>query len=199
LWPRIQFLTIGAEIATLPPIKLPAIKLHELVLSRSLIPSECLEWLLSNSEDSLQILELRDVPGRQIKTILAKHGHNLRSLRISRYNKDSADILRLCTRLEELVVHHIPNVIELKDLPTTIEHFSMRNPGNIGFRTLIVPLIDTLPNLRVVTFDENVRRHNDFHALRSACDAKGVELRVHILAFWIVSSSFFSCAWSHNN
>jgi len=185
LWPHIQFLTIGAEIDTLPPSKLPGIRLHELMLFRSLIPSESLEWLLTNSVDSLQILELRDVPGRQIKSIMTNYGPRLRSLRLLRYNKDSADILRLCTQLEELVLYHIPTVIELKDLPPTIEHFSFRNPANAELCAVMVPLIDTLPNLRVVTFDEHVRQHAHFPALRSVCDAKGVDLRVHTLSFRI--------------
>jgi hypothetical protein len=105
LWPDIRFLTIGARIATLPPIKLPAIKLYELAPSNTLIPSVSLDWLLSNSEDSLQIFELRDVPGRQMKDILTKTGHNLGSLRLERYFKFPADKLWPCTRLEELAIY----------------------------------------------------------------------------------------------
>jgi len=174
-------------MVALPPPKLPEIKLHELMLFRSLIPSEFLAWLLSDSDSSLQILELRDVPGQQIKRIMAEHGRCLQSLHLLRYNKDSADILRLCTLLEELVIFRIPTVIELRDLPPTIEHFSFRDPTNIGFHALILPLIATLPNLRVVTVDENIRQDSHFPALWGTCVAKRVHLRVHL--FPVSSSS----------
>jgi hypothetical protein len=191
LWPRIQFLTIGAEIDALPPTQMPVIRLHELLLFRSLIPSEFLDWLLSNSESSLQILGLHDVPGQQIKSVLAKHiGPRIRSLRMLRFNRDSAYIMRLCTHLEELVLHHIPIVVELKDLPRTIEHLSIRSAV---LHAPIIPLIGTLPNLRVVTFDENMHRHAHFPALQSACDANGVALWKHVLSFRIVSPPFNPC------
>jgi len=115
VWPGIQYLTINSEIAASPPPQLPTIQLQELRLTRN--PSlECLEWLFSIPQTSLKILDIRDVPGRQMVDVVAKYAPHLRSLRILCYNKDFANILRLCTQLEELVIIHMSCVIPLKDL-----------------------------------------------------------------------------------
>ena len=194
LWPNIQFLAIGAEIVASPPSNPPKIKLYELMLLRSLIPFTSLEWLLSKSENTLKVFELRDLPGRRMKSILAKHGPHLRSLRLLHYNKDSADLLRLCTQLEEFVIYRIPDVIHIQTLPTTIEHFSFRNPGTgiKSYKGQIISLMDKLPKLRVVTCDVRAAEHHGFAALKSACDAKGAELQVRSWPWWLVSFFSFS-------
>ena len=115
LWPGIRFLTVGARITTLSPFKLPAIKLYELAL-QYFDTISCLDWLLSSSEDSLQILELRDVPGRQIKDILIKTRHNLGSLRLERYFKTFAHKLRSCGGADYIPVSS-----------TVAEHFTLHN------------------------------------------------------------------------
>ena len=194
LWPNIQFLTIGAEIIASPPSDPPKIKLYELMLLRSLIPPASLEWLLSESENTLKVFELRDLPGQQMKSILAKHGPHLRSLRLLHYNKDSADLLRLCTQLEEFVIYRIPDVVHIQTLPTTIEHFSIRNSGtgNKSYKAEIISLMGKLPKLRVVTCDARAVDHYGFTALKNACDAKGAELQFRSWPWWIVSFFFLS-------
>lgn len=186
MWPGIQFLTIGAEMVETPPTDLPKVNLKELMLSRSRIPPEFLSWLLSDSDSTLQILELRDIPGQQLKNMMMRHGPHLRSFRVLHFNRTSADILRQCTRLEEFVVYHIPVIYPLENLPTTIEHLSFRNPTKVAYAAHIIPVIEKLPNLRVITFDESIQNHLDFSTLRSVCDAKGVAMRLHVFNFRIV-------------
>lgn len=189
VWPNIQFLTIGAEIVAPPPKDPPKVELYELMLLRSLIPFESLEWLLSNSESTLKVFELRDLPGQQMKSILAKHGPHLRSLRLLHYNKDSADLLRLCTQIEEFVIYRIPDVVHIQMLPSTIEHFSFRSTatGNKSYKAQIISLMDKLPKLRVVTCDVRAVEHPNYPALKSACDAKGAEVQIRLWPWWIVS------------
>jgi hypothetical protein len=179
VWPTIQYLTIGSELTIPPPIPLPNIKLHELSFFRTSIRPRCLEWLLSGSESSLRILQFRDTPGQQMKRIVRKHTQHLRSLRMQRYDKDTADILRSCTRLEELVLFQLPIFMEVKDLPLTIEHFSFYFRGSAIIRHPLIALIDTLPNLRVITCDKDVKQYPDFDAIRTACNVKHVELKMH--------------------
>jgi hypothetical protein len=177
VWPTIQYLTIGSEIAAPPPLPLPSIQLHELNFCRTSMRPRCLEWFLSGSETSLRILKFRDTPGQLMKRFLAKHTPYLKSLRMQRYDKDTADILRLCKRLEELVLFQLPIFIDVKDLPLTIEHFSFYFRATT--RHPLIALITTLPNLRAITCDKDVEQYPDFAAIRSACDAKHVELKMH--------------------
>lgn len=176
VWPTIQYFTAGSGIATPPPLPL-SIRLRELNFCRTSMRPRCLEWFLSGSETSLRILKFRDTPGQLMKRFLAKHTPYLKSLRMQRYDKDSADILRLCTRLEELVLFQLPIFIEVNDLPLTIEHFSFY------FRATtchpLIALVTTLPNLQAIKCDKDVEQYPDFAAIRSVCDAKHVQLKVH--------------------
>ena len=179
VWPTIQYLTVGSEIDVPPPLPLPRIKLRELSFFRTTIRFRCLEWLLSGSETSLCVLQFRDTPGQQMKSIVAKHAPYLRFLRMQRYDKDSADILRNCTRLKELVLFQLPIFMEVKDLPLTLEHFSFYFRGSAIVRHPLIPLIKTLPNLRVITCDKDVEQYPDFAAICRACESKHVELKMH--------------------
>lgn len=179
VWPTIQYLTIGSAIAVPPPIPEPRIKLRELSFFRTTIKPRCLEWLLSGSETSLQILQFRDTPGPRMKKIVQKHAPYIRSLRMQRYDKDSADILHLCTRLEELILFQLPIFMDVNDLPFTIEHFSFYFRGSAIIRHPLIALINNLPNLRLITCDKDVEQYPDFAGIRSACDARHVTLKMH--------------------
>lgn len=193
VWPSIQFLTIGAEIGVAPPtdLAMPQLKLKELVLGRSRIPSEYLQWFLSESKTTMEILELRDVFGQGLRDIMIEHGPYIRSLRIMHFNKGAAEILQLCTRLEELVLYHVPIVFPLEKLPVTIEHFSIRNAANaaIDIASAIVTPIKSLSALRVVTIDEHIEHSPGIFALRQFCNERGAELRVHTFDYRIVSTT----------
>jgi hypothetical protein len=98
---------------------------------------------------------------------------------MQRYDKDSADMVRSCTRLEELVLFQLPIFMEVKDLPLTIEHFSFYFRGSAIKRHPLIPLIRTLPNLRAITCDKDVKLYPDFDAISRVCHANRVELKLH--------------------
>ncbi|KZP33672.1 hypothetical protein FIBSPDRAFT_811063 [Athelia psychrophila] len=191
IWPEIQFLTIGAEIGAAPPAGLekPQLKLKELVLGR--ISPEYLQWFLPSPEQSatpaLKLLELRDAMGESLLNVTAPHCPHIRSLRIMHFNRAAAALLHMCTHLEELVLYHVPIIFPLENLPSTIEHFSIRNPANtaIDIQSAIVAPIEALPSLRVVTIDEQLQQHPGLAALQNVCDTKGVEMRVHTASWFI--------------
>ncbi|KAG2039232.1 hypothetical protein BDR03DRAFT_253594 [Suillus americanus] len=207
IWNNIQFLKIEKEIAAWPwrtaatPVlrrntdaeelaQRPGaeVRLYELALSR-FPTSDVLTWLLESSADSLRILELRDVPGLAHRTILSLHAPRLRSLRFANYNIYSAALLRMCTALEELIIYHVPTHFPLaRDLPPTIEHLSFRNPNHMYRKTLqpIIEAVDALPNLKILTCDKNAEQLvGDYEILKAKCRAKGTEVVVSDMPFWV--------------
>lgn len=212
IWPRIQFLKIGMEIAAWPwrhPAETPVLRqqgsngvpndiprrpparvsLYDLALTRISQPS-VLSWILGSSAASLRILELREGPGVAARDILGVHVPHLRSLRLLHLSIDSAAFLRQCTRLEELVIYTIPVVVPLAPhLPSTIEHLSFRNPTHTLRQTLqpILDAIEVLPNLRIVTCDKNSEGLREFAMLKTRCTDKGAEVVISEVPFWVVS------------
>jgi len=212
IWPRIQFLKIGTEIAAWPwrqPTTTPVLRqpqpglngdplsqlppahvsLYDLHLSR--IPQQpVLTWLLGSSTSSLRILDLHEVPGISGRQTLGVHAPHLRSLRLLHFSHDSAAFLRQCTHLEELILYNLPVLVPLApELPLSIEHLSFRNPTHT-FRHMLRPILDAievLPTLRVVTCDKNTEGLRDFEALRSKCAEKGVEVVISEVPIWVVS------------
>ena len=194
VWPGIQFLRLAGRISAPPPPKPSRLQLRALVLSRGEeVPSNTLDWLLSNSEKSLQVLELWDEPGPRMKSLVARHGAHLRSLRMPSFNKAAAEVVRLCPKLEELalVIYHSSALAPLCDLPSSIEHLAFRNMGKRSLNRPIINAIKTLPNLRVLTCDQGSQQQGDFTALQSACNIRTVDLRVDRRSLWIVSNLNF--------
>lgn len=212
IWPRIQFLKIGTEIAAWPwrhPAETPVLRqsrsdggrndivqrpparvaLYDLALSRIPQPA-VLAWLLGSSVSSLHVLDLREVPGIAARETLGVHAPHLRSLRLLHYNLDSAAFLRQCTRLEEFVIYNIPVIVPLApELPSSIEHLSFRNPIHTFRDTLrsILDAIKVLPKLRILTCDKNSERLREFAMLKTICAERGVEVVISEVPFWVVS------------
>ena len=190
IWPSIQFLRIGCGFQALPPSAQSKIQLYELVLScGEHMPSQTLDWLLSSSQTSLEILELWDEVGPQMKNLVAKHSKYLRSLRIPCHNKVCAEAVDLCPKLEELalVVYQSTAFTQFRNLPSSIQHFAIHNSANRPLHHPVISAIDTLPNLRVVSCDEKTREQPGFAALQKACDARYVYLKVeHTRLSWTV-------------
>jgi len=187
VWPGIHFLRIGGRICAPPPSQPSSIQLHELVLScGEQLQSNTLDWLLSGSQ-SLQVLELWDEPGPRMKSLVAKHGEHLRSLRMPCFNKVAADVVDLCPKLEELalVIYHSTALTRLRDLPASIEHFAVRNMAKKSLHCPVINTINTLPNLRVVTCDQGSLQYPDFSVLQRACDTRSVDLRVDRRHLWL--------------
>lgn len=188
VFPTVQFLTIGTEMAT-PPITppIPGLQLYELVLFRTL-PSEILTWLLANSTTSLHILELRDLPGSHMPPVLEKHGPHIRALRLMRYNAQAAAIVRICTNLAELIIMNIPQFISLPTLPPSLEHFGFVNQAYVSSVVLrpVIEAINKLPNLRTLSCDLDPS-HDGFLLLEETCAAKHITMRTNLPKLWIVS------------
>ncbi|KAJ7863106.1 hypothetical protein B0H14DRAFT_2739306 [Mycena olivaceomarginata] len=125
LFPSVEFLTLGVEIAAAPPPWTPAIQLYELMLHRT-PPSDLLQWLLSSSGTSLRILEMRDLPSARTS-----------SLRFMRYNTYSAAILHQCT-----------------NLGGSLEHFALLIQTYTAHVDLepVFKAVESLPCLKIVTF-----------------------------------------------
>lgn len=181
IWPSIQRLRINCLVSPreTPPSP-PMIQLRELVLVRGeQLPRRLLDWLLSGSETSLEILELHDEPGPQIKGVLSEHGQHVRSLSMPCYNRMSAEAARLCPRLEELkmVFYQKAVLAHLHDLPSTIRHFAFQSVAQKSLHHSILKAVGTLPNLQSVTCHQNPERHA-FLALQGVCKINRITLKI---------------------
>ncbi|KAJ6613279.1 hypothetical protein B0H10DRAFT_1881385 [Mycena sp. CBHHK59/15] len=186
LFPAIQFLTLGVEIAASPPSWTPMHNFYELSLHRT-PSSEILSWLLSASEISLRILELRDLPSVHTQADLARHCPHIQSLRLMRYNAHTAAILRQCTNLSELVLLNVPTLISLPDLPPSLEHFAFviqTHSASVDLRP-VINAVSALPHLRILSFVGDPQL-DQIPMLKSACDAKGAIMRQTTThRFWV--------------
>jgi hypothetical protein len=186
--PSIQFLVLGGGTVTTPPPDLSFnFCLYELVLQRAL-PVNILERLLSTSETSLRVLEFKDPPSLEVVCLLAKHGPHIRSLRLMRYDFTSAALVQICTNLKELMILHVPSLVPMTSLPHSLEHVAFLNLRHLSGYPLdtITSAIDTLPNLCMVTCYGMSVKHSQFFALRAACNARGVTLRLRKGQDWSV-------------
>jgi len=127
------------------------------------------------------------------------HGPSaLRSLRISECNENDAFAIQFCTKLEELQVRHYPPEALVHVLLSvqweTLEHFSFSGcepetvqnhhrlaqglASDLDPVNLVCQLVESLPNLRVVTWNDCVHEdHPTFAAFHSLCSSRGVQLR----------------------
>lgn len=106
----------------------PGFSLYELSFSG---PFTWLQWVLSSTNNTLTILDLRD-PLREdhFETILSAHGASLLSLRLSNAKEpltDKASVsLSHCVRLQEFRYLHVPSEATLNHLPlSTLEHLEL--------------------------------------------------------------------------
>ncbi|KAJ7175863.1 hypothetical protein C8R46DRAFT_1249749, partial [Mycena filopes] len=183
LFPTVEFLTLGVEIGRAPPTWTPTFQLYELTLHRT-PSSDVLLWLLSTSNTSLRILELRDLPSPSTHLDLAICCPHLQSLRLMRYNSHSGAILRQCTNLLELVLLNVPMFSSLRELPPTLEHFALliqtyTASVDLG---LVISAVKSLPRLRVLTF---IGDSEQIPLLQDTCNEKNVVLNANMRKFWI--------------
>ncbi|KAH9922823.1 uncharacterized protein BXZ73DRAFT_91541 [Epithele typhae] len=186
IWPCVNFLHLGVEIAAPPPKAWqPSFQLYELALMRT--PRLWVfSWLLSSSTDSLRILTFRDLPWREFDPLLDKLGPRLRSLRLQNYSLRAVPTIRRCPNLEEFIVLRVPELIKLTPLPQTVEHLSCRFMlSENGSLAQAVDLVGSLPRLRVFTCDSAVRKDEHIRDLETLCAAKGVELCFDETPFWL--------------
>lgn len=186
IWP-VQFFTLGTEIVATPPPTPSKLKLCKLVLTRAL-STDILDWLLSSSPPTLQILEIRDIPSSDMISSLVKHGPQLRSLRLFSYDSKSDMLAKLCLNLEELVLLHFPPDYSPIYLPPSLRHFQFIK-GIDSSRSLrhLISAVQSHDSLRTITCYQNLDMHPNFAALQDACNRKGIEIKFDARRWWIVS------------
>ncbi|KAJ7212110.1 hypothetical protein GGX14DRAFT_362171 [Mycena pura] len=182
VFPTIEFLTLGVELAATPPLWKPICALYELKCHRTLSP-EMLVWLLSSSASSLRVLELRDLPSARTAVELAPYCESIQSLRLMRYNAHTAAILRQCTNLLELVLLNVPTLVSLPSLPPSLEHITLliQTYTTSVDLTPVIVAVNSLPNLRTLSFMGDL---GQIAVLQSVCDSKNVSLWRTSQKFW---------------
>ena len=145
--PRSKFspYTVSMTHRYRPPSTPPQFSLYELRWSG---PTIWLKWVLSNSTNSLTILELRGtLKDEDFEAVLKVHGGKLFSLRLPDQilSDSAAKALTHCTRLREFKYNHFPTSGITRYLPTTIEHLEIVDPLISGTpsRSQVVPPIAT--------------------------------------------------------
>ncbi|KAI0372196.1 hypothetical protein BV20DRAFT_103597 [Pilatotrama ljubarskyi] len=185
VWPSIEFLFIGVEIAAPPPKWSPTFRLYQLTLMRTPRYS-ILSWLLSTSNDSLRIISFRDAPGREVDPLLEAVGPRLRSLRLMNYSLRVAKVLEYCPNLEEFVIVQLSTLFKLDNLPRTLEHLSCRNlPSEDQSLDSVIDAIANLPRLRIVTCASQAAADLKITELGHLCGSKGIELVLDETPFWV--------------
>ena len=204
VWPTVQYLRIGTELAALPPKVPPSVHLYELVLWRVPRPT-IMAWILSSSgRGSLRVLEVNSAPTEQYDHVLEEHYQHLQSLRFFRHTTLRLGTLaRRFTNLREFIVTQPSGFLSLGDLPESIEHLGFRYfPGNTTTISLdpIIAAVDKLPKLRLVTCDANAMKNEQFTALHKLCNERKVTISFDVLPIRTVSNStLFVCEHCHRD
>ncbi|OSD07187.1 hypothetical protein PYCCODRAFT_1473793 [Trametes coccinea BRFM310] len=187
VWPSIQFLYLGFELAAPPPKWTPAFHLYELSLVRTPRLS-VLQWLLSSSSDSVQILSFRDSPGRDVDPLLREIGPRLRSLRLMDCTRRSA-ILPYCPNLEEFATVQLPGHLKLENLPPTLEHLSYKRLyADTQLLECVIDVLDTLPRLRALTCASQATADERFGELQRLCNSRGVRIILDEMPVWVMGA-----------
>jgi len=188
LFPTIQFLAVGVEIVADPPTEpLKGIHLYELVLHR-ILPIETLQWLMASSKQSLRILELRDIPGLEFKTLLRDDfASNLLSLRLFHADRRTASfILPACTQLKELVCLNLPRMTRLERyLPATVETLSISGL----YLGAIISIIEAHSHVKTLWVTEATANTGGFEMLRDLCATRNTRLEANLPPVWLVCPS----------
>ncbi len=189
VWPSIQYLRVGTELAAPPPIEPNKVQLYELTLFRE-PPLAHVEWLLSASKNTLRILECVVAPGSEYDHLLEDLGKHLLSLRIFRHTRRFAAVVQFCPELKEIVITQLSSFLPLGDLPPTLEHLSFRSMSAVATIPLqpIISAIGNLPKLRLVSCDAS-KRNVDFASLSEKCQGKGAILWTGLLPIRLVSAA----------
>lgn len=197
VWPTVQYLRIGTELAAPPPKTPPSVQLYELVLWRDSRPT-ILEWILSSSgpASSLRVLEMNSAPTNHYDHVLEPHYPHLQSLRFFRNTSlRVGTVARRFTNLREFIVTQPSSFLPLGDLPESIEHLGFRYfPGATTTIPLgpIIAAVEKLPKLRLVTCDASAKENEQFASLEKLCRKHKVAISFDVLPIRRVSDPEFS-------
>lgn len=160
VWPTIQRLYIGCRISPHETPSFPTtVELRELVLDcGERLPQKLLEWLLSRSQTSLELLELHDEPGPLMKYIVSERAPHIRSLSLPCFNRSSVELVRLCHGLEKLrmVFYQKTVLLHLHDLPASIRHLAFQNLTQNFPHISFLKILCNLPDLKDVTYHQRM-------------------------------------------
>jgi hypothetical protein len=189
--PGIQFLRVEVEVAAEPPpTQLEGVHLYELILVRGL-PVATIKWLLSSSKSSLRILELRDIPGSDTKTLIrddyAANLHSLRLLHADRLTVSS--LLPACTQLKQFVCLNVPKMTKLElFLPASVETLTMISISSQPYIGSILKTVKSHLELKILELDQSITLNNsNFTAVTEMCEEMGTRLKADQPSFWLVS------------
>ena len=185
LWPTIRFLRLHSELIHRPPATRPEFSLYELSLHHDLrLPT--FEWFLPSPPDNasppngsaLRILELRQTPGPSVHNHIAAHAPYVRSLRLM--IPPPSGFFDSFTGLEELVLRYFPRRHPDTPLPNTTQHihFQIHQLQLSASFQFVIPSIELLPSLRLVTVSDTMTGVHDFHELETACEERNIPLRI---------------------
>ncbi|KZT02508.1 uncharacterized protein LAESUDRAFT_411876 [Laetiporus sulphureus 93-53] len=194
IWPTIQFLCIDFELNADPPAHATRVKLYELSLLGGL-SVKVMTWLLSSSELSLQIFELRYHFGNDHARVLAKHGPHIRSLRVLSPTSEVQSLVENCPNLEELIVTQAALVQEptrrlaniLSSTSQSLEHLGVWVGAFEDYFWNLNYAVNHLQRLRVLSYyapDGELENHSRYSEIQSKCEEKKIDLRLLKIMTW---------------
>jgi len=185
VWPSVKALTISGAPPFIPPKHplSPPPGLEQLRMNFQYPPTmDFMTWLLSNSVDTLRILEFEREPSSpMLDALIGVHGGTLQSISMpvcASYDHVQA-VLR-CRNLKELKVESPWAASMLyKSLPDTMQHIAL----GIGRDTVLNSVLETVRTQKAInTITAHIWDGGEFHpqlaALKIACACQGVELRL---------------------
>ncbi|KAI0086468.1 hypothetical protein BDY19DRAFT_894690 [Irpex rosettiformis] len=185
VWPTVQYLRLGTELAAPPPKIPPKVRLYELVLWR-LPPPAIMAWILSNSgKGCLRVLDINEAPSSRYDHVLEQHYQYLHSLRFFRHTTlRVGPLTRRFANLREFVVTQPSSFLPLGNLPESIEHLGFRYFSGVTTTIPLGPIIaavDKLPKLRLVTCDANTKENEQFASLEKLCREREVVISFDVV------------------
>ena len=182
IWPTIRALRLSTTENKGPLPERPNICLRELRLPHP-HSLAVIKWLLPpplpNQQSNLLFLELDHIT-EEVRTVLSDHGNSVSTLALGL--QPSFEIACLFTRLEEFVIAGPFWRSPLPALPRTLKHIRLVcGPVSTGFAAAVAQVVPILPDLRVISIEENFTANEQYLALKEACEAHRVEILVSSL------------------
>lgn len=192
-FPGIRFLRVEVEFVAEPPCTpLQGVQLYELILIRAL-PTATLQWLLSSSKSTLRILELRDIPSSETRSLIRDdYAANLHSLRLFHADRMTvSSLLPACTQLKQFVCLNLPRMTKLElFLPLSVETLTIISGSGQSYIGSILNTVESHPELKVLELDHSITTNSAiFAAVIEVCERMGTRLEADLPSFWLVSLS----------
>ena len=185
IWPTIRALRLhtSRDKNGLPQER-SSISLREPRLSSNDFSATVIEWLLPppppNEPSNLQFLGLCRIP-EEARVVLSVHGPSVSTLRL--VLQPTFEIDHLFTKLEELVIAGPSWSSPLPALPKTLKHIRLvrvyLSPDDVV--AAVAQVVPILPDLRIISIEEEFTASEYYLDLQKACEAHRVEILVSSL------------------